>query len=140
LNKNHLCKLDFEVHSTPNPKENMAFFQILILATILGLLIGAFSLLLVGSQKAERYPGLAIIPGALVGLDLGLTSQWGEFSLLVIGGLTGYFLMLGLWRDRPSVQGLLPQSNYLLSSATPTVSQSTSATDAKSEDQLANYI
>ena len=118
----------------------MAFLQILILATILGLFIGAFSLLLVGSQKAERYPGLAIIPGALVGLDLGLTSQWGEFSLLVIGGLTGYFLMLGFWRDRPSVQGLLPQSNYFPSSATQTVSQSTSATDAKSEDQLANYI
>ena len=118
----------------------MAFLQILILATIIGLFIGAFTLLLAGSQKAERYPGLAIIPGALVGLDLGLTSQWGEFSLLVIGGLTGYFLMLGLWRDRPSVQGLLPQSNYLPSSATQTVSQSTSATDAKSEDQLANYI
>ncbi|MEL0276741.1 MAG: hypothetical protein VXB67_03725 [Deltaproteobacteria bacterium] len=118
----------------------MAFLQILILATILGLFIGAFSLLLVGSQKAERYPGLAIIPGALVGLDLGLTSQWGEFSLLVIGGLTGYFLMLGFWRDRPSVQGLLPQSNHLPSTATPTVSQSKSATDAKSEDQLANYI
>ena len=93
-----------------------------------------------GKPKAERYPGLAIIPGALVGLDLGLTSQWGEFSLLVIGGLTGYFLMLGFWRDRPSVHGLIPQSKHLPSPATPTVSNSTSATDAKSEDQLANYI
>ena len=118
----------------------MAFLQILILATILGLLIGAFTLLLAGSQRAERYPGLAIIPGALVGLDLGLTSQWGEFSLLVIGGLTGYFLMLCLWRDRPSVQGLLPQNSLLLNPTTPTVSQSTSANEAKSEDQLANYI
>ena len=118
----------------------MAFLQILIMATILGLLIGAFTVLLAGSQRAERYPGLAIIPGALVGLDLGLTSQWGEFSLLVIGGLTGYFLMLSLWRDRPSVQGLLPQSNRLLSPASPTFSRSTSATDTKSEDQLANYI
>ncbi|MEC7221623.1 MAG: hypothetical protein VXW29_14585 [SAR324 cluster bacterium] len=118
----------------------MAFLQILILATILGLIIGAFSLLLVGSQRAERYPGLAIIPGALIGFDLGLTSQWGEFSLLVIGGLTGYFLMLGFWRDRPSVEGLLPQSNHLTLSASPTVSQSTKATDAKPEDQLANYI
>ena len=118
----------------------MAFLQILILATILGLIIGAFTLLLAGSQRAERYPGLAIIPGALVGLDLGLTSQWGEFSLLVIGGLTGYFLMLGFWRDRPSVQGLIPQSKHLPSPATPTVSNSTSVTDAKSEDQLANYI
>ena len=118
----------------------MAFLQILILATILGLFIGASTLLLAGSQKAERYPGLAIIPGALVGLDLGLTSQWGEFSLLVIGGLTGYFLMLCLWRDRPSVQGLLPKSSLLLDPTTPTVSRSTSANDAKSEDQLANYI
>ena len=118
----------------------MAFLQILILATILGFLIGAFTILLAGSQRAERYPGLAIIPGALVGLDLGLTSQWGEFSLLVIGGLTGYFLMLGLWRDRSSVQGWLPQGNHLPSPSTPAVSQSTSATDAKSEDQLANYI
>ena len=55
----------------------MAFLQILILATILGLLIGAVTLLLAGSQRAERYPGLAIIPGALVGLDLGFNSQWG---------------------------------------------------------------
>ena len=118
----------------------MAFLQILILATILGLFIGAISLILVGSRRAERHPGLAIIPGALVGLDLGLTSQWGEFSLLVIGGLTGYFLMLGLWRDRPSVKGLLPQNSLHSNPTTPTVSQSTSATDAKSEDQLANYI
>ena len=118
----------------------MVFLQILILATILGLLIGAFTLLLAGSQRAERYPGLAIIPGALVGLDLGLNSQWGEFSLLVIGGLTGYFLMLGIWRDRPSVDSLLPQSNHLPLPATPTFSQATKATDAKSEDQLANYI
>ena len=82
----------------------MAFLQILILAATLGLFIGALTLLLAGCEQAERYPGLAIIPGALVGLDLGLTSQWGEFSLLLIGGLTGYFLMLGFWRDRPAIQ------------------------------------
>ncbi|MGA0261891.1 MAG: hypothetical protein ACO3NI_17205, partial [bacterium] len=75
---------------------------------------------------------------ALVGLDLGLTSQWGEFSLLVIGGLTGYFLMLGFWRDRPAVQGLLPLNNQSSNKDEPTLGDST--TDGKSEDQLANYI
>ena len=118
----------------------MAFLQILILATILGLFIGAFSLFLVGSQRAERYPGLAIIPWGSGWIGSWVDFPVGEFSLLVIGGLTGYFLMIGFWRDRPSVQGLLTQSNHLPSTATPTVSQSTTATDAKSEDQLANYI
>jgi hypothetical protein len=116
----------------------MAFLQILILATILGLFIGAFTLLLAGSERALRFPGLAIIPGALVGLDLGLTSQWGEFSLLVIGGLTGYFLMLGFWRDRPAVQGLLPLNNQSSNKDEPALGNST--TDGKSEDRLANYI
>ena len=117
----------------------MAFIQILILAAILGLFIGAFTLLLAGCERAERYPGLAIIPGALVGLDLGLTSQWGEFSLLLIGGLTGYFLMLGFWRDRPTIQGLLPL-NQSANSGNTVLSDSTSATDGKLEDKLANYI
>ena len=117
----------------------MAFLQILILAAILGLFIGAFTLLLAGCERAERYPGLAIIPGALVGLDLGLTSQWGEFSLLLIGGLTGYFLMLGFWRDRPTIQGLLPL-NQSANSGNTVLSDSTSATDGKLEDKLANYI
>ena len=117
----------------------MAFLQILILAATLGLFIGAFTLLLAGCERAERYPGLAIIPGALVGLDLGLTSQWGEFSLLLIGGLTGYFLMLGFWRDRPAIQGLLPL-NQSANSGNTVLSDSTSATDGKLEDKLANYI
>ena len=116
----------------------MAFLQILIMATILGLFIGAFTLLLAGGERALRFPGFAIIPGALVGIDLGLTSQWGEFSLLVIGGLTGYFLMLGIWRDRPTVQGLLALNNQSSNKDEPTLGDST--TDGKSEDQLANYI
>jgi hypothetical protein len=116
----------------------MAFLQILIMATILGLFIGAFTLLLAGGERALRFPGFAIIPGALVVMDLGLTSQWGEFSLLVIGGLTGYFLMLGIWRDRPAVQGLLPLNNQSSNKDEPTLGDST--TDGKSEDQLANYI
>ncbi|MDG2196352.1 MAG: hypothetical protein P8O70_05610 [SAR324 cluster bacterium] len=118
----------------------MAFLQILILATILGLFIGAFTLLLAGSERALRFPGFAIIPGAMVGLDLGLTSQWGEFSLLVIGGLTGYFLILGIWRGRPTVQGLLPLNNQSFDEKNPTLGDSTSTADGKSEDKLANYI
>ena len=118
----------------------MAFLQILIMAAILGLFIGAFTLVLAGSESAERYPGLAIIPGTLVGLDLGLTSQWGEFSLLVIGGLTGYFLMLSFWRDRPAIQGLLPLNNQSANSGNTVLSDSTSAIDGKLEDKLANYI
>ena len=116
----------------------MAFLQILIMATILGLFIGAFTLLLAGGERALRFPGFAIIPGALVGMDLGLTSQWGEFSLLVMGGLTGYFLILGIWRDRPTVQGLLALNNQSSNKDEPTHGDST--TDGKSEDQLANYI
>ena len=118
----------------------MAFLQILIMATILGLFIGAFTLLLAGGERALRFPGFAIIPGALVGIDLGLTSQWGEFSLLVMGGLTGYFLMLGIWRDRPTVQGLLALNNQSFDERNPTQSDSTSTTDGQSEDKLANYI
>ena len=118
----------------------MAFLQILIMAAILGLFIGAFTLVLAGSESAERYPGLAIIPGALVGLDLGLTSQWAEFSLLLIGGLTGYFLMLGFWRDRPAIQGLLPLNNQSTDLGNKVLSDSTSAIDGKLEDKLANYI
>ena len=117
----------------------MAFLQILILAATLGLFIGAFTLLMAGCERAELYPGLAIIPGALVGLDLGLTSQWGEFSLLLIGGLTGYFLILGFWRDRPKIQGLLPL-NQSANSGNTVLSDSTSAIDGKLEDKLANYI
>ena len=45
----------------------MAFLQILILAAILGLFIGAFTLLLAGCERAERYPGLAVIPGLWLG-------------------------------------------------------------------------
>jgi hypothetical protein len=116
----------------------MAFLQILIMAAILGLFIGAFTLVLAGSESAERHPGLAIIPGTLVGLDLGLTSQWGEFSLLVIGGLTGYFLMLSFWRDRPVIQGLLPSQSSDLGNTV--LNDSTSAAEEKSEDKLANYI
>jgi hypothetical protein len=118
----------------------MAFLQILILATILGLFIGAFTLLLAGSERAERFPGFAIIPGALVGLDLGLSSQWGEFSLLVIGGLTGYFLMLCFWRDRPAVPSFLTQNLSSSAVVAPTRNESTSEAKSQSEDQLANYI
>ena len=118
----------------------MAFLQILIMAAILGLFIGAFTLVLAGSESAERYPGLAIIPGTLVGLDLGLTSQWGEFSLLVIGGLTGYFLMLSFWRDRPVIQGLLPSNDQSSDLGNTVLNDSTSAAEEKSEDKLANYI
>ena len=118
----------------------MAFLKILILAATLGLFIGAFTLLLADCERAERYPGLAIIPGTLVGLDLGLMSQWGEFSLLLIGGLTGYFLMLSFWRDRPAIEGLLPLNNQSANSGDTMLSDSTSATDGKLEDKLANYI
>ena len=72
-------------------------------------------------------------------MDLGLTSQWGEFSLLLIGGLTGYFLILGFWRDRPEIQVLFPLNNQSANSGNTVLSDSTSATDGKLEDKLANY-
>ena len=48
--------------------------------------------------------------------------------------------MLSFWRDRPAIEGLLPLNNQSANSGDTMLSDSTSATDGKLEDKLANYI
>ena len=113
----------------------MAFLSILLLAVVLGLLAAALVLMLAGSEAAERYPGFAILPGGLVVLDLGFSSQWGEFALLGLGGLFGYFLMLRLWKGRPELWSQPHASHGESSAVVPATPSSASASD-----QLADYL
>ncbi len=107
----------------------MIYLEILLIGIFTGTLCGAFMLVLTEVEKAEQYPLGGFIPGVLVTLGLGTDNVILSVGALFLGGLTGYYLALTVWKGLPKRQRILPKKT-----TTP------APTEAPKTGNLADYL
>ena len=77
-----------------------------------GVVLSIISMLIISAANADQYPLGGFLPALWMVADLGVTSQLVAAGILMMGGITGYYLLLTFWRERPeSLQKVVPQQN-----------------------------
>ena len=90
----------------------MATVNIFLIGAGTGAVLSIVSMLIISSAKAEQYPLGGFLPALWMVADLGVTSQLVAAGILMMGGMTGYYLVLTFWRERPeSLKKGVPQQN-----------------------------
>ena len=90
----------------------IATLNIFLIGAGTGAVLSIVSMLIISSAKAEQYPLGGFLPALWMVADLGVTSQLVAAGILMMGGITGYYMLLTLWRERPeSLKKRVPQQN-----------------------------
>ena len=90
----------------------MEIVNIFLIGAGTGVVLSIFSMLIISAENAEKYPLGGFLPALWMVADLGVTSQLVAAGILMMGGMTGYYLVLTFWRERPeSLQKGVPQQN-----------------------------
>ena len=79
----------------------METFNIFLIGAGTGTVFSVFSMLLLNTQNAEKYPLGGFMPALWMVADLGMDSKIVVAGILNMGGMTGYFLILTIWKKRP---------------------------------------
>ena len=90
----------------------METVNIFLIGAGTGVVLSIISMLIISATNAEQYPLGGFLPALWMLADLGVTSQLVVAGILMMGGMTGYYLVLSFWRERPeSLKKGVPQHN-----------------------------
>ena len=90
----------------------METVNIFLIGAGTGVVLSIISMLIISAANAEQYPLGGFLPALWMVADLGVTSQLVAAGILMMGGMTGYYLVLTFWRERPeSLKKGVPQQN-----------------------------
>ena len=90
----------------------METVNIFLIGAGTGVVLSIISMLIISAANAEQYPLGGFLPALWMVADLGVTSQLVAAGILMMGGMTGYYLLLTFWRERPeSLKKGVPQQN-----------------------------
>jgi len=78
----------------------METLNIFLIGTGTGAFLSIISMLIINVRNSEQYPLGGILPALWMVADLGVTSKLVVAGILVMGGMTGYYLILTFWRER----------------------------------------
>ena len=78
----------------------MEAINILLIGTCTGVLFAIISILIINTSNSERYPIGGFLPALWVVADLGESSKLAAAGLLMMGGITGFYLMLAFRKLR----------------------------------------
>ena len=79
----------------------MEALNILLIGTGTGVIFAVFSMLMINSSNSEKYPVGGFLPALLMIADLGMDSKVVVAGILMMGGMTGFYLTLTFWKVRP---------------------------------------
>ena len=79
----------------------METLNILLVGTGTGVIFAVFSMLLINSSNSEKYPVGGFLPALWMIADLGMDSKIVVVGILMMGGMTGFYLTLTFWKVRP---------------------------------------
>ena len=79
----------------------METFNIFLIGAGTGTVFSIISMLLINANNAEQYPVGGFLPALWMVAELGVDSQIVVAGILMMGGMTGYFLILTIWKRRP---------------------------------------
>ncbi|MBS1256433.1 MAG: hypothetical protein MAG581_02256 [Deltaproteobacteria bacterium] len=74
----------------------METLNILFIGAGTGAILAIISMLIINTANSERYPVGGFLPTLWMVLDLGESSKLAAAGILMMGGITGFYLMLSL--------------------------------------------
>ena len=72
----------------------METINILLIGASTGVIFAIISILIINTSNSERYPVGGFLPALWIVADLGESSKLVAAGLLMMGGITGFYLML----------------------------------------------
>ena len=78
----------------------MEAINILLIGVSTGVIVAIISILIINTSNSERYPIGGFLPALWVVADLGESSKLISAGLLMMGGITGFYLMLAFRKLR----------------------------------------
>ena len=78
----------------------MEAINILLIGVGSGAIFAIISIILINTFNSERYPIGGFLPALWMIADLGESSKLAAAGLLIMGGITGFYLMLGFRKLR----------------------------------------
>ena len=78
----------------------MDVINILLIGASTGLIFAIISILIINTYNSERYPVGGFLPALWMVADLGESSKLVAAGLLMMGGITGFYLMLAFRKLR----------------------------------------
>ena len=78
----------------------MEAINILLIGACTGVIFAIISILIINTSNSERYPVGGFLPALWMVADLGESSKLVAAGLLMMGGITGFYLMLAIRKLR----------------------------------------
>ena len=78
----------------------MEAINIFLIGAVTGLIFAIISILLINTSNSEKYPIGGFLPALWVVADLGESSKLEAAGLLLMGGITGFYIMLAFRKLR----------------------------------------
>ena len=88
----------------------MDFLKIFLIGASAGIIFSIISMILINASNSEKYPVGGFMPALLMVTDMGISSQIVVAGILIMGGMTGFYLTLTFWKERP--ESLIDKLNY----------------------------
>ena len=81
----------------------MEYLNIFLLGIVSGIFFSLISMILIGAKNSEIYPVGGFMSALWMIDELGISSQLIVAGILVMGGMTGFYLTLTFWKERPFI-------------------------------------
>ena len=78
----------------------MDILNIFIIGGVTGIFFSIISMFLISARNSEIYPVGGFMPSLWMVSDLGISSQIVVAGVLIMGGMTGFYLTLTFWKER----------------------------------------
>ena len=80
----------------------MEILNVLLIGAGTGAIFAIISMVLINASNSEQYPLGGFLPALWMVADLGVDSKVVVAGILMMGGMTGFYLTLTFWKERPT--------------------------------------
>jgi len=81
----------------------MNILYVFLLGAVTGIVLSIISMLIISASNSEKYPVGGMIPALWMIKDFAIPSQVIVAGILIMGGMTGFYLALTFWKERPEI-------------------------------------
>ena len=119
----------------------METFNIFFIGAGTGAVFSVISMLLINANNAEQYPVGGLLPALWMVADLGVDSKIVVAGILMMGGMTGYFMILTIWKRRPeALIKTRPQETHVSGNSIVTEDEQSTVTVTVIGKSLAEFL
>ena len=118
----------------------MEAFNIFFIGAGTGTIFSVISMLLINANNAEQYPVGGFLPALWMVAELRVDSKIVVAGILMMGGMTGYFMILTIWKRRPEALIKIRSQETHVSGDSKLVTEDEHSTITVSGKSLAEFL